>query len=87
MTWIPAGVPKNSGNSKFSMPLMKLRIAALVSAGSMSCKVTVRKVRQRDAPHMRAASSRLGSITRNASTINRNRNGTAYCIMCQITPP
>ena len=47
----------------------------------------VRNVRKRDAPHMRAASSRLGSIARKASTISRNRNGTEYCIMCQTTPP
>ena len=87
MTLMPAGEPKNSGDSKFSMPRMKLRMAAPVSAGSISCSVTVRKVRRRVAPHIRAASSRLGSIARKASTIKRNRNGIEYCIMCQTTPP
>jgi hypothetical protein len=87
MTWMPAGEPKNNGDSKFSIPLMKLRIAAPVSAGSINCRVTVQKVRSRVAPHIRAASSRLGSIARKASTISRKRNGTEYCIMCQTTPP
>jgi hypothetical protein len=87
MTWMPAGEPKNSGDSKFSIPRIKLRMVAPVSAGSISFSVTVKKVRSRVAPHIRAASSRLGSMARKASTISRNRNGTEYCIMCQTTPP
>src|ERR1700753_3888638 len=87
ITRMPAGEPKNNGDSKFSMPRMKLRIAGPVRAGSNNCNVAVQNVRHRDAPHIRAASSRLGSMPRNASTIRRNRNGTEYCIMCQTTPP
>ena len=56
-------------------------------AGSISMKVTRRNVCQRDAPHMRLDSSSAGSMARNASTMNRNRNGVEYCIMCQTTPP
>ena len=56
-------------------------------AGIISAKVTRRKVRHREAPHIRLASSSAGSIARKASTTNKNRNGVEYCIMCQTTPP
>ena len=84
---MPAGVPKNSGNSKDSMPRMKLSRNELVITGSISISVMLRKVRQREAPHMRLDSSSAGSMARKASTMNRNRNGVEYCIMCQTTPP
>ena len=87
ITVIFAGVPKNKGDSKLSMPRMKLRMKELVSAGSISIKVMLRNVRQREAPHMRLDSSSDGSMARKMSTMNRNRNGVEYWIMCQTTPP
>ena len=87
MTLMPAGVPKNSGDSNASMPRIRLSMKALDSTGIISTSVMLRKVRQRDAPDMLAASSSAGSMARKASTMNRNRNGVEYCIMCQTTPP
>ena len=84
---MPAGVPKNSGDSKLSMPRMKLSITPLVSTGSSRNSVILRKVVQREAPHIRLASSSAGSMARKASTRNRNRKVVVYCDMCQITPP
>jgi hypothetical protein len=66
---------------------MKLSRKAVTTAGIINANVTSRKVRHCDAPHIRLASSSAGSIERNASTMNRNRNGVEYCSMCQITPP
>ena len=40
-----------------------------------------------EAPHMRLDSSSAGSMARKASTMNKNRKGVEYCIMCQTTPP
>ena len=84
---MPTGVPKNTADSKDSMPRMKLRMKALVVIGSISAKVTRQKVCQRDAPDMRLASSSEGSMARNASTTSRKMKGVEYCIMCQMTPP
>ena len=84
---MPAGVPKNNGDSNDSMPRIRLRMNEAETTGSISIKVICRNVRQREAPHMRADSSSDGSIARKASTMNKNRNGTEYCIMCQTTPP
>jgi hypothetical protein len=87
MTSMPAGLPKISADSKLSTPRMNERMKALVVTGSMRPSVTRRKVVQDVAPDMRLDSSSEGSIARKASTINRNRNGVEYCIMCQTTPP
>ena len=84
---ILAGVPKNRGDSKFSMPRMKLRMKALVRAGVINSRVIERKVRQDEAPHMRLDSSSEGSMARKISTMNRKRKGVEYWIMCQTTPP
>src|ERR1700743_2972644 len=84
---MPAGVPKNTGDSKDSTPRMKLRMKALVRIGSISTRVMRQKVRPFDAPDMRLDSSSDGSIVRNASTMKRKRKVVEYCIMCQTTPP
>ena len=84
---MPAGVPKNSGDSKLSMPRMNDSITPLVRTGSSRNSVTLRNVTQREAPHMRLASSSAGSMARKASTRKRNRKVVVYCDMCQITPP
>ena len=55
--------------------------------GSISDRVTLRKVCQRDAPDMRLASSSEGSIALKASTMNITRKAVEYCAMCQTTPP
>lgn len=69
------------------MPRIKLRIKALVVTGNIRTRVILKNVRVREAPDMRLDSSSAGSMARNASTINRKRNGVEYCIMCQTTPP
>ena len=84
---MPTGTPKNTANSKDSMPRMKLRMKALVVTGSISARVTRQKVCQRVAPDMRLNSSSAGSMARKASTTNRKMKGVEYCIMCQMTPP
>jgi hypothetical protein len=87
MTSMPAGVPKISADSKLSTPRMNDSRKALVVTGSMSPKVTRRKVVHPEAPDIRLDSSSAGSIDLNAPTIRRKRNGVEYCIMCQTTPP
>jgi len=87
MTVMPAGVPKNSGDSNDSMPRIRLSMKDETIAGSISSTVMRRNVAQREAPHMRLDSSSEGSMARKASTMNRNRNGVEYCIMCQTMPP
>src|SRR5262245_16110292 len=87
MTVMPAGKPKNSGDSNDSMPRIRLSTNDDTIAGAIRIRVMRRNVCQRDAPHIRLDSSKVGSIARKASTMNRKRNGVEYCIMCQTTPP
>ena len=71
-TKILAGVPRSCGSSKDSMATTNERMPEARSAGSRSGRLIRQSVSRALAPAMRAASSSVASMARNAGCTKRN---------------